>query len=94
MLEANYPRSLRNQPSQRTTQLLVVIDEAGGPRKIEVVASGGVTALDAAAVRVIEATRFDPPMRQGMRVRSATVLPVTFLPDRSPCASTPTQSAS
>lgn len=79
-LSRNYPPDLRDQRIGGETQVFLVIDENGAPRGLRVVRSSGYPALDEAAVRVIGTMRFSPPLRQGQRVRTSTVLPVSFTP--------------
>lgn len=73
-----YPRASRRRGEEGTVGLDVTVDAKGGVLSVEVSASSGFPALDAAAVDAIRRAVFAPAMSGGKPVEGHLRLPVVF----------------
>jgi protein TonB len=74
-----YPRAALRAGMTGTVTLLVLVDEQGRPREVEVETSSGHRELDRAArAQVLNAWRFHPAQRQGQAVSAYALVPIEF----------------
>lgn len=74
-----YPRAALRAGQTGTVTLLVLVDEQGRPREVEVETSSGHRELDRAArTQVLNAWRFHPAQRQGRAVSAYALVPIEF----------------
>ena len=59
-------------------QLELFINETGAPDKIEIVKSSGFPLLDAAAIKAMKQSQFDPALNGADKIRSRAYATVTF----------------
>ena len=77
-LRREYPPTLRDAGIGGTVHLLVHIDMDGRVMESRVGETSGMSALDAAALRVADVMRFRPAMNRDQTVAVWITLPVTF----------------
>ena len=81
-LEQSYPGHLRDAGVGGEVSVRLVIDELGVPRGTHVVGGRGHHDFNAAAVTVLNVSRYAPATRQGHRVRVSITIPITFMPQK------------
>ena len=77
-MEWAYPRILREQGIGGVVDVWFFVDEEGKVVRTLVNRSSGISALDAAALRVADVIEFTPAMNEGRRVPVWISLPITF----------------
>jgi protein TonB len=78
LLTRSYPRALRDEGRPGRVTVTTVIDPAGVPRLVTVTGNSGIAEFDEAALRVVRAMRFTPPVRDGAPVWVRVIVPVEF----------------
>ena len=78
LLTRSYPQALRDEGRPGRVTVTTVIDPAGVPRLVTVTGNSGVAEFDEAALRVVRAMRFTPPVLNGQPVWVRVVVPVDF----------------
>lgn len=78
VLEREYPATLRDAGLGGTVQVLFHVDEDGAVVEARVDASSGFESLDAAALRVADATRFSPARNRDRVVAVWIRMPIVF----------------
>jgi len=78
LLTRSYPRALRDEGRPGRVTVTTVIDPAGVPRLVTVTGNSGTAEFDEAALRVVRAMRFTPPVRDGAPVWVRVIVPVEF----------------
>lgn len=76
--EPVYPALARQRQQQGSVLLLVAIDAAGHPVRVEVRRSSGFPLLDRAAVQAVRESEFAPGLSNGRPVPAEVEVPVTF----------------
>jgi TonB family protein len=78
LMSRHFPRELREGGARGRTMVAFVVDPGGVPRLVTITGSSGYTDLDEAAVLVVRAMRFSPPLLNGAAVWVRLSFPVTF----------------
>ncbi|HEY2329753.1 MAG TPA: energy transducer TonB [Verrucomicrobiae bacterium] len=76
--EPIYPTEARRRHQQGIVRLELFISELGALDKIEIVKSSGFPLLDAAAIKAMRQSQFDPAMSGAIKIRSRAEATVTF----------------
>ena len=76
--EPVYPTEARRRHQQGVVRLELFISELGALDKIEIVKSSGFPLLDAAAIKAMKQSQFDPAMSGAIKIRSRAEATVTF----------------
>jgi protein TonB len=76
--EPPYPAIARRRRQQGLVLLAVEVDASGSPTAVEVQASSGFAALDAAAVAAVKEWEFEPGRLDGAPVASRVEVPIRF----------------
>ena len=73
-----YPPEAARRHQQGTVELVLYINGSGALDKIEIVKSSGFPLLDAAAIREMKQSKFQPAMDGSIPIRSRTQASVTY----------------
>lgn len=73
-----YPRNAHRFGIEGTVVLLAEISEEGLPLQVRVFQTSGNELLDEAALNTVLKWRFSPARKEGVMVRSAVKIPITF----------------
>ena len=76
--EPIYPTEARRRHQQGIVVLELFINELGALDKVEITKSSGFPLLDAAAIKAMHQSQFDPAMNGEMKIRSRAEATVTF----------------
>ncbi|MCX7823414.1 MAG: energy transducer TonB [Syntrophobacterales bacterium] len=77
MVKPEYPEFARRLGQEGYVLLKVLVDEAGRPRRVEVIKSGG-KAFDEAAVEAIKKSSFYPAREKGVPIPCYVKIPIRF----------------
>lgn len=77
-LEAEFPRSRRDEGGVWTTVAWILVEGDGRPTEFEINRSSGDSRMDEAALEVARMMRFSPAENRGERVCSWVSIPITF----------------
>ena len=72
-----YPSEMKKAKREGMVRLLLLISETGTV-KVEKVISSDHPAFEAAAITALEKSKYEPPMRDGKKVKARYVIKVTF----------------
>ncbi len=78
MVKPIYPRLARRQNREGTVQLKVEVLKNGRIAEIKLYQSSGSNDMDASAIQAIKKWQFKPATRNGIPIRHAAVIPLTF----------------
>jgi protein TonB len=73
-----YPPEAARRHQQGTVVLMLYINGSGALNKVEIVKSSGFPLLDAAAIREMKQSKFEPAMDGAIPVRSRAQASVTY----------------
>jgi protein TonB len=76
--EPIYPTEARRRHQEGIVRLELFINESGALDKIEIVKSSGFPLLDAAAIKAMRLSQFDPATNGAIKIRSRAEATVTF----------------
>jgi protein TonB len=76
--EPIYPTEARRRHQEGIVRLELFINESGALDKIEIVKSSGFPLLDAAAIKAMRQSQFDPATSGAIKIRSRAEATVTF----------------
>ena len=82
-------RVIRGPDQQWRVDVGIIIEPDGKPSTVVVMHSRGNAAVDSAAVTVVRAMRYVPPLQDGHPVRVRGILPVSFESPPSAAAARP-----